>query len=68
MVYGTEEFTFRDFFAPGSAVTYGDNIMYMVVNMSVLCRATFTAAIIISTTSLLLEREEGTLDRTYVAG
>ena len=68
MVYGTEEFTFRDFFALGSAVTCGDNITYMVVNMSVLCRATFTAAIIISATSLLLEREEGMLDRTYVAG
>ncbi|XP_065916708.1 ABC transporter G family member 20-like [Dysidea avara] len=50
-VYGNSDFTFKDFFAPGAAVT-----------------VIFGSAMMVSATSLIQERREGILDRTYVAG
>ena len=37
-------------------------------SLCVFCRLTFQSAIVTSASSLILEREEGMLDRTYVAG
>ncbi|XP_065917676.1 ABC transporter G family member 20-like [Dysidea avara] len=50
-VYGDDDFTFTDFFAPGATV--------LVI---------FSSAMMVSATSLIQERKEGVLDRTYVAG
>ncbi|XP_065916588.1 ABC transporter G family member 20-like isoform X1 [Dysidea avara] len=51
IVYGNSDFTFKDFFAPGSAVI-----------------VLFGRAMLLSAASVIQERKEGMLDRTYVAG
>lgn len=40
----------------------------VIIFFVVFCRITFQSAIVVSATSLVLERQEGMLDRTYVAG
>lgn len=66
-MYGNSDFTFRDFVALGVAVMYGDIIAsYTIVYLLLCCvELDFShAAMLLSATSLVLERHEGMLDRT----
>ena len=50
-------------------MAYGDIIYIIIIKyVFMLCRISFSSAIMISAASLVLERAEGMLDRTYVAG
>ena len=56
------------YFVPKVSVKSGIDTQLLQTYLIVSCRVAFSSAIVVSATSLILEREEGMLDRTYVAG